>query len=334
MLVLSEDDLRRALPMEQAMDAVAHAFAQLSSGRANVPLRMRVPLPPGEGLALLMPAHLSGATGSEEAAFGVKALTIFPENPARFGLPAIAALVLLLDASTGVPLALLNGGYLTALRTGAASGVATRLLARPDARVLALFGAGAQALPQAWAVCVARPIERVVLVNRTPAHAERLAAALRAFGPPIPPDVRIAADAREALAEADVVCTATASPTPLFADAHLRPGAHLNAIGAFSPDTREIPGATVARARLVVDSREAAGAEAGELILARGEGLLAADAEVAELGEIVLGRAAGRSSLDQITLFKSVGVAVQDVAAAQMAYRRARELGLGVEVTL
>ncbi len=202
MLVLSEDDLRRALPMEPAMDAVADAFAQLSAGQAHVPLRMRVPLPPGDGLALLMPAHLAGATGSEEAAFGVKALTIFPENPARFGLPAIAALVLLFDVQTGVPLALLNGGYLTALRTGAASGVATRLLARPDARVLALFGAGAQALPQAWAVSVARPIARILLVNRTRAHAERLAAALRAFGPPIPPDVRIARDACEALAEA------------------------------------------------------------------------------------------------------------------------------------
>jgi ornithine cyclodeaminase len=293
-----------------------------------------VPLPPGEGLSLLMPAHLRGSADGAGSAFGVKALTLFPENPARLGLPAIAALVLLFDTSSGVPLALLTGGYLTALRTGAASGVATRLLARPDARVLALFGAGAQALPQAWAVCVARSIARILLVNRTHAHAERLAVALRAFGPPIPPDVRIAADAREALAEADVVCTVTAAPTPLFADADLRPGTHLNAIGAFSPETREIPGATVARSRLVVDSRSAAGVEAGEVVLARGEGLLAADAEVAELGELVLGRATGRSSADQITLFKSVGVAVQDVAAAQMAYRRARELGIGLEVAV
>jgi alanine dehydrogenase len=329
MLILTREDVRRALPMAAAMDAVERAFAQLSAGRAEVPLRPHVAVPEADGLLLVMPAYLA-----ESGALAVKALTLFPHNAERHALPAIAALVTLFDATNGVPLALLDGGYLTALRTGAASGVATRHLARQDARTLALFGAGAQALPQAWAACVARPIARILLVNRTRAHAERLATELRAFGDPIPADVRIAASAREALAEADVICTATASSVPLFADGDLRPGAHINAIGAYRPDTRELAGATVARARVVVDARAAAWAEAGELVLTRDEGLIGADHIVAELGEIALGHAAGRTDAEQITLFKSVGNAVQDAATAQAAYARARALGLGTAVEL
>ncbi len=329
MLILSADDLRRAVPMEQAMEAVASAFAQLSGGQAEVPLRLRLAVPAQEGLALVMPAYLA-----ESDALGLKLLTIFPHNQELHRLPVINALVLLFDAENGLPLALMDGGWLTALRTGAASGVATRLLARQDARVLALFGAGAQALPQVWAVCVARPIERVWLVNRTPARAERLAGELRRFGPPIPADVRVAASAREALGEADVICCATAASTPLFDDADLRPGAHLNGIGSYLPTMQEVPSATVARARVFVDERRAAWAEAGDLIIPRDQGLLDEAHIAGELGELVAGRLAGRADSNQITFFKSVGLAVQDVATAQMAYTRARELGIGVEVRL
>src|SRR5579884_2697602 len=169
MLILSADNLRRAAPMALAMDAVADAFAQLASGAAAVPLRQHVPLGLDGELALVMPARLDGSSS-----FGVKALTLYPENPARHGLPAIAALVLLFETRTGQPLALVSGAALTALRTGAASGAATRLLARPEACVLALFGAGAQAYAQVEAVCAARPIERVWLANRTRERAERL----------------------------------------------------------------------------------------------------------------------------------------------------------------
>jgi ornithine cyclodeaminase/alanine dehydrogenase-like protein (mu-crystallin family) len=328
MLIITHDNLRQAVPMAAAMDAVAAAFAQLSGGQADVPLRSHVAIPPQEGLALLMPAYLAGSE-----ALGVKALTLFPHNAARHGLPAIHAVVLLFDTTNGQPLALIDGGSLTALRTGAASGVATRLMARGDARVLALFGAGAQALPQAWAVCVARPIARIRLVNRTSAHAERLAAELRAFGAPIPTDVRVVPTARDALAEADVACCATASPTPLFDDADLRPGTHINGIGAYRANMREVPAATVARARVVVDERRAAWTEAGDLVLARDEGRIDDGHVVAELGEVVRGRIAGRTDEAQITFFKSVGNAVQDVAVAQVAYERARALGVGVEVS-
>src|SRR5579871_4720812 len=282
MLILSADDVRRAVPMSDAMDAVASAFAQLSNQQADVPLRPHVNVPPVEGVFLVMPAYLSGS-----GALGVKLLTLFLQNPERYQTPSINALVMLFDAKNGLPLALMDGGWLTALRTGAASGVATRLMARQDARVLALFGAGAQALPQACAVCVARSIERIWLVNRTPAHAERLAEQLRAFGSPIPADVRVASSARAALSEADVICCATSSSAPLFDDADLRPGAHINGIGSYLPTMQEVPGATVARARVIVDERHAAWAEAGDLIIPRDQGLIDEASIAGELGEVV-----------------------------------------------
>ncbi len=329
MLILTRADVERVLPMESAMEAVAGAFAQLASGQATVPLRLHLAVPPVDGLALLMPAHLAGS-----GALGAKALTLFPHNAARYRLPTISALVTLFDAETGVPLALLDGGYLTAMRTGAASGVATRLMARDDARVLALFGAGAQALAQVWAVCVARSIERVVIVNRTRERAEQLAERLRAFGTPLPPDVRVATSAGEALAEADVVCCATASPSPVFADAQLRPGTHINGIGSYRPDMREVPEETVARARVIVDSRAAAWAEAGDLIGARDRGLIDEGHIAGELGEVVLGHMPGRTDREQTTFFKSVGNAAQDIAAARAAYQQARELGVGTRVDI
>ncbi|MFI5271811.1 MAG: ornithine cyclodeaminase family protein [Ktedonobacterales bacterium] len=329
MLILTTADLKRALTMPQAITVVADAFAQLSTGQATVPLRPQLPVPQHDGLLLAMPAHLAGSD-----ALGLKALTLFSRNPAARGIPAIAALVLLFDATDGRPLALMDGGWLTALRTGAASGAATQILARPEARVLALFGAGAQAPEQVAAVCAVRPIAHIWLVNRTRAHAERLAEMLRLAGAPVPADVRIADSAAQALAEADVVCTATAATEPLFADTALRPGTHLNAVGAYRHDMRELPGAAVARARVFVDARAAAEAEAGDLLLARAEGLIGADHVAAELGEVLLGRVPGRSSASEITLFKSVGSAAQDIAIAHLAYQRARELGLGVEVAL
>jgi ornithine cyclodeaminase/alanine dehydrogenase-like protein (mu-crystallin family) len=328
MLILIREDVRRAAAMPEIMDAVAAGFTQLSSGQADIPLRPHIALPEREASVLVMPAYLR-----DDEKLGVKLLTLFPQNPAQ-GLPAIAALVALFDTTNGQPLALLDGGLLTALRTGAASGVATRLMARRDARTLALFGAGAQALAQVWAVCVARRIERVWLVNRTREHAVRLAEELRAFGPPISADVRVAASAREALAEAEIICCATGAATPLFDDDDLRPGTHINAIGAYRATMREIPGATVARARVIVDQRAAAWAEAGELVLARAEGLIDETHVVGELGEVVLRQIAGRVNDEQITLFKSVGNAAQDVAAAHVILARARALGLGTAIDL
>lgn len=329
MLILSEDDVRQAVSMPEAIDAVAAGFAQLSTGRAQVPLRAGVEVPAHEGVTLLMPAYLADSDG-----LGFKVVSVFRKNLERHNLPTIHAAVMLIDSPTGRPLALMGGTYLTALRTGAGSGAATRFMARPDSRVLVLFGAGAQARTQALAVCCERRIERIWIVNRSRERIALLMADLRAYGAPIPNDIRVADDVGTALAEADIVCCATAATQPLFDDSQIKPGTHINAVGAFTPEMRELPDATVSRARVVVDQREGAWAESGELIHARDAGLIDSQHIVAELGEVVAGRVVGRSSAADVTFFKSVGNAVQDVAVGQLVVQRARVLGLGVEVRL
>ena len=326
MLILSAADVRRAAPMPAAIDAVADAFAQLSGGRADVPLRVPIGQAQHESHTFFMPALLANS-----GALGLKVVSVFPHNQERHGLPSIHALVVLIDAGTGQPLAAMDGTYLTALRTGASSGVATRALARPDSRVLAMFGSGAQSPYQVQAVCAVRPIERVLIVNRSRARAEQLIATLGELG--IRAECTIANGARAALAEADVVCCATSAATPLFDDADVRPGTHINGVGAFTPALAEVPPATIARAYVAVDQAAAAWAEAGDLIQARDAGALD-PTHVVELGAIVAGHAPGRSDAAQITFFKSVGNAVQDMAVGQLALAEARRLGLGTEVAL
>ncbi|PDW03579.1 ornithine cyclodeaminase family protein [Candidatus Viridilinea mediisalina] len=326
MRLLSAEDVRQAVPMTAAIDAVEAAFVSLASNQAEVPLRTHIPAPEHEGMSLFMPARINDPAVS---ALGVKVVSIFPRNLGR-GLPTINALVNLFDPQTGQALAVLDGTYLTALRTGAASGVATRHLARADARVLALFGAGAQAMPQALAVCAVRPIERIWLVNRSRERAQLLAARMRGAGLTL--DLRLATSSEQALAEADVVCTATSALHPLFSDPMLKPGTHINAIGAYKPTMAEVPPASVARARVFVDQTEAAWAEAGDLIQARDAGLISSNHLAGEIGAVAAGFLAGRISAEEITLFKSVGSAAQDLAVATLAVARAHALGLGTEV--
>lgn len=327
MLFLSAADIQRVLPMDRAMVASASAFAQLSDSKASAPLRTQMSLGADGELALVMPAHLSGSH-----AFGVKTLTIFPQNAGGNDNPVINGLVTFFDTETGKPLCVLDANYLTALRTGAASGVATRLMARPDAKTLALFGTGAQALCQVWAVCVARSIRSVWVYSPTPGHAETLAQRLSEFGAPIPGAIHIATSPREALAQATIVCAATSSSMPIFDDADLCPGAHINGIGSYTPTMQEIPAETVRRARIVVDQRAAAWAGAGDLIIPRDARQMDERSVVGELGDVVLGRTRGRTSLSEITFFKSVGIAVQDVATAQAAYELALMHRVGTQV--
>ncbi|NNJ11768.1 ornithine cyclodeaminase [Chloroflexales bacterium ZM16-3] len=328
MRILSGDDVRRAVPMVAAIDAVEAAFISLAAGNATVPLRTPVEIPEREAVSLFMPARIAGPA----PALGMKVVSIFPQNARGRAEPTIYALVNLLDPETGRPLAVIDGTYLTALRTGAASGVATRHMARADARCLAVFGAGAQSLPQILAVCAVRPIDTVWIVNRTRDRAALLAARLRGEG--YTGDVLIAPSVAQALAEADIICTATSSETHLFADGDLRPGTHINAVGAFKPTMAEVPAATVARARLIVDQRAAAWAEAGDLVQAREAGLIDEGHVAGDIGAVADGSILGRTADDQITMFKSVGNAVQDLAVGALALARAEQLGLGVEVSL
>jgi ornithine cyclodeaminase/alanine dehydrogenase-like protein (mu-crystallin family) len=302
--------------MPEAIDAVRRGFIALSSGQTTVPVRTSLPLA-DDGVALTMPAALIGG-----AYFSVKVVSVVPGNPAR-GLPLVPAAVLLGDARTGMPVALMDGATLTALRTGAAGGVALAALARPESAVAALFGAGAQARTQlaAATAVLGDRLREVRIVARDPAHAAALAEAATKDGSTRGARVRTASP-DDAVRGADIVITATSSATPVFAGRLLGDGAHITAVGSFRPAMRELDDDAMRGARIVVDQREAALAEAGEL-----QGLQNED--VVEIGEILAGRAPGRRSASERTIFKSVGNAIQDLVVASRAYERALELGIG-----
>lgn len=327
MLILTANDVRNALPMDQAIEAMKRAYAALSEGRAEVPLRSHLTIPTHDATSLFMPAYVQDAGGDSMV---LKVVSLFPENPER-GLPFIHAAVLAFDASSGRPRALLEGGSLTAIRTGAASGAATDLLARPECHVAAIFGAGVQGRTQLEAVCTVRPIERVWIFDPKPNNAQTFITEMSGAGP-VPSELFLAETPKQAVAEADVICTATTSPKPVFEDEHLKPGVHINAVGAFTPDMAEIPPNTIIRGMVVVDSRTAALEEAGDLIQPIRSGIYSAENIHAELGEIITGNARGRIDADQVTVFKSVGIAVQDALAAELAIKTAREGGIGQEI--
>jgi ornithine cyclodeaminase len=324
--ILSRVDVQRAVTMADAIAVIKDAYIQLSAGQAVVPLRTPVPVQRHDGVTLFMPAYL----GSSDA-LGAKIVSVFPGNLAR-GLPTIHAIVVVVEAATGRPLAVMDGTYLTAMRTGAASGVATQLLANPDASRVAIFGGGVQARTQLEAVCTVRRIVQASVFDPAAGLASAFAEEMRARGGPIPADVSVAASPRDALRGADVVCTATTSRAPVFDDADLEPGVHINAIGSYTPEMQEIPSETVARARVVVDSRTASLAETGDLLSPIRLGLFRETDIHGEIGEIASGRLPGRQSKEEVTFFKSVGLAVQDVAVASLILRRAMAEDLGIEV--
>jgi alanine dehydrogenase len=326
--VLSQHDVRQAVSMAQAIQIVKGAFAQLSAGKAVVPIRTQLEVTRHAGITLFMPAYLQ-----ESDDLGVKIVSVFPRN-LEMGLPTIHALVAVVDAETGRPAAVMDGTYLTALRTGAASGTATDLLARMDARVAAVFGAGVQGRTQLEAVCQVRAIEKAWIYDVNREAAEKYAEEMRGRGGRIPADITVASSPTKAVREADVVCTATTATSPVFADADLKAGVHINAVGAFTSEMQEIPENTIKRARLVVDSREACWAEAGDLIIPHQKGFISESDIHAELGEIAAGTKGGRESDEEVTFFKSVGNAVQDVSVARKVLEEASRLGLGLEIEL
>ncbi|MGH2495102.1 MAG: ornithine cyclodeaminase family protein [Ktedonobacteraceae bacterium] len=328
-LILSRADAQRCLTMRDAIEAMNVAFGALRDGLALVPQRAAVPLAE-QGVALLMPSLIQT---SQEHAFGLKVVTVMPRNP-QGGLSRIYATVLLLDDTTGRALAIMEGGWLTAMRTGAASGLATALLARQDAAILTVFGAGAQAPMQIVAAHTARPLREVRVVNRDMLHYHALVETVQhMLGNDCPPLQHFSLESsREALSGASLVACATTATTPLFEWRDIAPGTHINAVGAFTPEMCEIDAETLAHARIVVDQRESAMAEAGDLLQALAAGRISGSETWSELGEIVRGARPARQSAEEITVFKSVGNAVQDVAVALRVYNRARYLGLGVEV--
>ncbi len=310
MRVYDADAVRAAVPVPELLDAVERAFRDVASGRDRSPLRISVPLP--NGALLLMPGIRQDGAGSS-----VKLVTVQPANAAR-GLPTVQAVVVWFDQETGEPQAVIDGGSLTRMRTGAASGVATRLLARPESSVMALLGAGGQAAWQIRAVVAARPIDEVRVYARNAASRERFAAEMAdELG-----SVRVIASssAEDAVRGADVVCCATTSSEPVFQASWLHPGAHVNGVGAYRLGMVELPPELFGVASVVaVDSREAALAEAGDLVAAIEAGLLGTD-DLVEIGSIERSWVTSRDP-EAISVFKSVGLAIQDVAAAELVVR-------------
>jgi ornithine cyclodeaminase/alanine dehydrogenase-like protein (mu-crystallin family) len=329
MLLLNADDVLKALPMSEAIEAMKGAFAALSNGSAFVPHRTTLSIPRHAGTCLVMSSYTASETPENEA-LALKVVSLFDGNRLR-GLARIQAAVLVLEPDTGRIDALLEGATLTAIRTAAASGAATDLLARPESKTLAVLGAGVQARAHVEAVCAIRPIESVRVFGPS---RDRVKSLVQDFASrkDIPARLIAAPSVAEALDGADIVCATTTSATPVFANDFIQAGVHINAVGSYKPEAAEVPPETVVRSKVIVDSRDAAWVEAGDLIQPMRAGRIDKDHIHAELGEIVLGLRPGRTDAQEITFFKSVGIAVQDAFAAQVAVVNARRLGLGQEI--
>jgi ornithine cyclodeaminase/alanine dehydrogenase-like protein (mu-crystallin family) len=325
-LALSRADLERVFAPLDMIEALARAFRRYAKGSCAVPLRTTTPVG-ADGVLLAMPAAFSDGP---EHGLGTKLVSVYPGNLAR-GHPTVYASYVLMDGATGQPLALLEATFLTALRTGATSALAARHLARPDARRVVCFGAGVQARFQLLCLAAARRLERVVVCGRDPDRARGFVAAMKEALGGI---VELGDDPRAAVREADLIVCATTSVTPVVFGADLQPGVHVDAVGAFRPAERELDSEAVRRARVVVDTYAGALEEAGDIVIPLREGVIDRAHVVAELAELVTGKRAGRTSERDITVFKSVGFALEDLAAAQLAYERARAKGIGVEVSL
>lgn len=322
MLFIPSDTLRELITMPEAISAMKTAFTALSYGSAVVPLRTTLDFPGTESRALIMPAY---HTASQYLT--TKIVTVCPVNADRH-LPLIHGTLIVTDGTTGKTLALMDADWITALRTGAASGLASEYMARPEANTLGLFGIGAQGCEQVRGVMSVRKLTRIIVFGRDARKTEAFCQRITdQYAIPCAP-----AASTQMLSECDIICCATNAHEPIFEDAHLANGAHINGIGAFKPTMREIPSSTITRARIIVDHRTSAWREAGDLIFAKNEGLFSEDRIAGELGDVVAQNIPGRSSLNQITLFKSVGNAIQDNVIASMAYERAVKARLGVEI--
>lgn len=324
-LLLSRNDVIKVLEMADCMDVVEKAFAELASGTAVLPLRINITTP--DGLALYMPAYLKNM-----GALACKVVTVYKNNPKEFNMPTVIGKTLLQDPKTGDVICIMDGGYLTAVRTGAASGVATKYLARADdGQVAGIFGAGVQAEMQLWAVAVARKLSRALLYDISGEAMEKFMAKM---SEKLDLEIARADSADQILAEADIICTATSAPEPIFDGSKVREGTHINGIGSHTPNARELDTTIIKRSKFIADSFEACLKEAGDIMIPIEEGAVDKSHMFAELGELIIGRKESRTNDKEITLFKSNGLAIQDVAAAKLIYDKAVQAGIGVNAEI
>lgn len=321
LLVLSHQEVEQLLPMPECIEVMERALISLACGEVHQPLRTIVKPPDVKGVLAMMPSY----RGGEVPLFGLKAICVFPGN-AAIGKDAHQGGVFLFDGATGEPLALMNASAITAIRTAAVTGVATRVLARDDASDLAIIGAGVQARPHLEAIASVRALKRVRIVARRVQSAQKFAAEMQSHFPFLIEPVETA---EAAIRGAGIVVTATTSREPVVNREWVSPGTHINAIGTFSFNAREIDTATIAAARLFVDRRESALNEAGDYLIAAAGGAIGPDHIKGELGEVLAGVVPGRTSVDEITVFRSLGLAIEDLAAAEHCYRKAKENNAG-----
>ena len=323
-LILNRAEVASVLQMNDCMDVVEAAFAELAEGTAVLPLRTAIT--PPDGLSLYMPAYLK-----KMGALACKVVTVYKNNPSLHNMPTTIGKVLLQDPATGNVICIMDGGYLTAVRTGAASGVATKYLARKDAAQIAgIFGAGVQAKMQLWAVAEARNLKKALVYDLSD---EAVAKFITEMSTKLNIEIIKATSANQLL-EADIICTATSAANPIFDGKLVKAGTHINGIGSHTPNARELDTEIVKRSKFVGDSREACFKEAGDIIIPVAEGAITEAHFYAELGEIITGRKASRANQSEITLFKSNGLAIQDVATAKLVYEKAMAAGIGVNVEI
>ena len=325
--LLSSNDVKKALPMEEAIEVTKKAFSSLSSRKVEMPLRNRIHIPKQDGVLLTMPA-----AALEDGDIAVKIVSVFGKNLKR-GLPLIHAILIILDAENGKILSMMDGEVLTAVRTGAGVGVATDILAPNEANIVAIIGSGKQARSLLEAVCTVRNIKQVRVYSPNSEHVHKFAEEMSGLGK-IPSDIKALSSSAAALKGADIICTATNSVKPVISFDYLKQGAHVNAVGSFQPTMQEIDSKTIASSLVVVDSLESALVETGDIIIPLDKGLIKKQHICAEIGEIINGTKKGRSSSDQLTFFKSCGVAVQDVVTAGIALKNAEKQKLGIVASL
>ena len=323
-LLLTERDVRALLPMDDLIAAMERAVAAFSSGQVVQPVRTVLDVAAHQAFFGVMPATLA-----DPPALGAKLVTVYPGNHAR-GLPSHLATIVLFDQATGALAGVVDGRYITEARTAAVSAVSVRHLARPEASVLAILGSGVQAASHLEALSHVRTWRDIRVWSPTAAHCAAFVRDATARGH----RVRAATEASHAVQGADVIVLVTSSKTPVLEDVDVAPGAHICAVGACRPDQREMPGALVARSRFFVDSRAGAQKESGDLLLAIRDGLVNDSHVSGELGEVVLGRVPGRGGAADVTIFKSLGMAVEDIVAAQLVLGRAATHGVGLPVSL
>ncbi|HEX9262959.1 MAG TPA: ornithine cyclodeaminase family protein [Candidatus Binatia bacterium] len=325
MLVLSEQQVQSLIDIDELIVALEQAHVQYSTGKAVMPVRLVVPLPQIQGRITSMPGFLI-----QDKALGMKVVTYFQDNP-KNNLPAILATIMLFSAESGKMVAAMDGGYITAIRTACASAMATKALANTQTKVLGILGAGVQARAHIQALTHVRQFAKIKLYSPSGTSATAVKKDLESQ---IQVTIEVAKGAEATVRDADLLVTVTTAKEPILKSDWLKSGAHINAVGSHRPDLREIDGSTLARAKIIVDARDAIMAECGDILLALKEKSIAENAIHAEIGEVLAGTKAGRQSVDEITLYKSVGIAIQDVAAAHLVYRKALERRIGTEVEI